>query len=766
MSPTVQAESSFRKRYLLETLHLDYDPFANFKAEKDLAVNPADPLFYLYFVEPDYKPYSGPLLTQLRKPCPAVIGGDPGSGKTMLRYVLEQACRTTPDGTLVVSPPISSSAISDRRPERIQQIVSEAIATDMFVQVMDQHHLIEFNRDLTHALASYWRASIPGFVRKLRLYLETTASIEMSAWWWPTWQRPAVRFTPDTLERREFLRRLVDDENLPPDLPELSPQESTRVGLQLAHDLGFTQLFLLLDLDDDITSVKTVKTIVQTVSQLGDTLITPVYPKFFLPSTLQTKTVTLLQQTFLQFTVFSGIITWRVPDKLVSLVAKRFRAGRSWVRDFDTLASQEISGKLQDALVSAAQKSPRRLLQLINSLIEAHASQTPDDPLITADDWQRMRITWGYGNPIPASLPGTHQGSIMPNGEQNPRARRDFDTDLAVKRDRELGVATVWLNNSPRLLTVVGPPAVGKTWFLHYLERVWGGGRQPVFRLDTAGWLDFPPEVSRVGNGQFNETKARQDIVRLAASAREKCPTIPHSDNLAELSAVIEYLAHALARCWLGTRIILLIDGGDEATASSWRRIEREVLEPFARESALRFVVALRDDWALQVSSLRYQETRLPLGSLINPEGREQIRKLLAQGLRPEQPDDLLQLLPGYTWSHPGLNTFLFEDWQSHSFAGLGNDLLTRGLQALLEIAPPQLTDIQDLLSLISIEMDDTAWTTEDLKILLNISIAVAWDGIEELRKLGLLTTAGNRHTIIDGMREFLRAANHMAGAA
>lgn len=763
MSPTVQAESSFRKRYLLETLHLNYDPFANFKAELDLAITPADPLFYLYFVEPGYKPNNGPLLTQLRKPGPAVIGGDPGSGKTMLRYVLEQACRTSPDGTLVVSPPFDSIAISDRRPERIQQKISEAIATDLFVQVMDQHHLFEFNRDLTHALASYWRAGIPGFVRKLRLYLETTTSVEMSAWWWPTWQRPAVRFTPDTPKRREFLRRLVDHESLTSDLSELDPQESIRIGLQLAHDLAFTQLFLLLDMDDDIISVKT---IVQTIGQLDDsTLITPVYPKFFLPSTLQAQTVTLLQQTFLQFTVFSGIIIWEVPDKLVSLIAKRFRAGRSWVRDFDTLASQEISGKLQDALVSAAQKSPRRLLQLINSLIEAHASQTPDDPLITADDWQRMRITWGYGNPIPASLPGTHQGSIMPNGEQNPRARRNFEFNLAVKRDRELGIATNWLNNSPRLLTVVGPPAVGKTWFLYYLERVWGWEGQPVFRLDTAGWLDFPPEVSRVGNGQFNETKARQDIARLADSARKKCPTIPHSDNLAELSAVVEYLAHALARCWPGSRIILLIDGGDEATASSWRRIEREVLEPFARELALRFVVALRDDWALQVSSLRYEETRLPLSSLINPEGREQIRKLLVQGSRPEQPDDLLQLLPGYTWSHPGLNTFLFEDWQSHNFAGLGNDLLTRGLQALLEIAPPQLTDIRGLLTRIDLDMAD-AWIPEDLKSLLNTSISAAWDRIEELRKFGLLTTERNRHKIIDGVREFLRAANHMAGAA
>lgn len=753
-----QSGTPFRKRYLLQTLRLKNDPFANISAENDLAVNPFDPLFYLYFVEPDYEPNSGPLLAQLRKPTPSVIGGDPGSGKTMLRFFLEQACRTTPDGTLVVSPLISNSQASTLQPNSTQQAVSEAIATDLFIQVMEQHHLIGFSSDLIHSLANYWRTNIPGFGRKLRLYLKTEPSKEMSAWWWPVWRRAAVRFTPDTPERRQFLHQLVAGRHLAP--PVAEPEESTYIGLQLAHNLGFTQIFLLLDLNN-MAEVNAVTSIIANVGSTN--LIIPIYPKFFVPSTICDKTTTALQSTFLPSTIFSGIITWSSPEKLVSLVALRWRAGRSWVRDFDTLASQEISSKLQSALITAANGSPRRLLQLINSLIEAHSSQSPDDPLIIANDWRYMCRTWSYGDPTPAFITGEHQGLTMPNG-LDPYVRQEFKSELAVKRDHDLEKAEDWLRSTKRLLTVVGSPAIGKTWFLKYLEQEWGRER-PIFWLDASEWLVFAAADPRAGEGGYNEQRARESIARLVDTAGEKCRFNLPGGNLAELGAVIEHLAHALARCHPDSRVILLIDGADEAESDSWRNIEREILEPFAREASIRFVIALRDESKFSIASLRIQETRLALGSLHNPQGLKQIHKLLDHIGQPAHPDDLFQLLPDYPWSHPGLNAFFFELWRTTHYTTLGPNLLIDGLRAV-GIPETQLPEAQELLqeidrAMASQGLSNDGWTIQQLTQQCKISEDAAWNKIERLHELYLVVnTEGSLYKILDGLRELVRATN------
>lgn len=754
MLPAAQTELTPREHYLFHTLHLGNDPFANVSAELDLAVNPSDPLFYLYFVEPDYEPYDGPLLVQLRKPTPSVIGGEPGSGKTMLRYVLEQLCRTTPDGTLVVSPPLKGGQTLNLESDALQRIISEAIATDMFIQVMDQYHLLSFTPEQTHSLADYWHASIPGFGRKLRLYLaEEGSSKEMSAWWWPAWQRAAVRFTRDTPERRQFLERVTTNQDGAPLVSE--PDKCIHLGLQLAYVLGFTQLFLLLDLNN-MAEVNAVTQIIANLHRANPILA--IYPKYFVPATIYTRTTTRLQSTFLPSTIFSGIITWSSPEKLVSLVASRWRAGRSWVRDFDTLASQEISGKLQSALVTAAYASPRRLLQLINSLIEAHANRAPDEPLITAVDWQQMCRTWSYGDPPLAFSIGEPQGSTMPNGFV-PNIRREYVSDLAVERSHDLDMAEGWRRSSKRLLTVVGPPAIGKTWFLKSLEQRWGGRDKAVFWLDATEWLTDP----HAGESKYDEQRARQSFAHLVDGIKGKCPLSLSGANLAELGAVIEYLAISLAKCYSDSRIILLIDGADEAESGSWRNIEREILEPFAREASIRFVIALRNDWKFSITSLRYAETRLALGNLHNPQGFEQLEKLWDDAGRPIPLADLTQQLPAYTWSHPGLNTFVFEKWQAANYMALGSDLLPDWLRAV-GIPENKLAVIRNLLH----EIDQAttgqtginpSWTAEEIAQRLNITVSEAWDKIEELRAFWLVETEGNRHGILDGLRELVHGA-------
>lgn len=764
MLTAAQTELTPRQRYLVQAFHLESDTFANVSAELDLAVNPSDPLFYLYFVEPDCEPDRSPLLEQLRKSSPALIGGESGSGKTMLRYVLEQTCRTRPESTLIVSPPIRDSEVLTLPIGSFQQVLCEAIATDLFVQVLDRHHLFEFNPDLINSLAIYWHVSIPWFERKLRSYLESVQQREMSAWWWPVWQRVAVQFTPDTVERREFLKHLLESAHPVPTQSESNPLQQIHSGMQLARHLGFNQLFLLLDMD----KMAAVKIVLQEIAALQRiNQVMQIVPKLFVPSTIYDTTLQALRSIFLSNAIVSGIILWRSPHKLVSLVAARLRAGKSWVRDFDTLASQEINDQLQNALVTSANGSPRRLLLLVNSLIEAHVHHSPDNPLLTTDDWKQMCDNWGYGDPKPGYLIGDLQRLTMPDWD-HPIQRREFSAELNVERIYELQQAKVWLAGVWRVLTITGAPAVGKTWFVRSLEQSWRGEQLKTRWLDASLWLEFTNNVPRTGIGRSSIPRAGNSLFQPDPHLGQSSPA--STGALSKLNAVAEHLAQTLAKEWTGSRGIIFIDGADEAEESSWRDIERVILEPFTRQPNLRFVIALRDDWRLTISGLRYNERRLSLGNLpgdsdpsISPQGREQIEKLLNQA-DPPLPigafENIANLLPGYTWSHPGINGFLFDAWRETGYANLPNNLLAAGLRAL-DIPNDKLSDVQQLLVKIVTTMpSDKAWTVEELARSLEVSISKAWIEIGKLQDLWLLETEGARHQVPRGVRDFVRAAS------
>lgn len=416
---TFQLTSSFqlnnRDIYLRDILHLNHDPFANPVAEWELQINPDDPPFFVYFVDSPYESEDREeitLLDRLQQPGVAIVYGEAGSGKTAVCYRLEAAYRETSDQAFVINHVLGKED-SQTSSEIFWHILCEALATDLFIQILERfdtlsHSLVE---DLTPLLAQYWTQTIPHFSRKVQRHLaqpQPTAVTGMSAQWWPVWQRPAIRYTPLTPERINFLKRMLSEEMTPNNV---LPNEITfRQGVSLVQKIGFRQIFFLVDVVD--AQHRNLDNLTAHISALWDYLLPlrleiPFYPKFFLPISLRPFVTALVMRAPLISPDFSAIIKWNNSQALVQLIENRFRSAGSWIKGFEVLASQEIAEVLNQAIFYTARQSPRRLLQLLSLLLDAHASRDPTDPQITAVDWQRLCDMWSYGDPKPTPLKAT-----------------------------------------------------------------------------------------------------------------------------------------------------------------------------------------------------------------------------------------------------------------------------------------------------------------------------------------------------------------------
>lgn len=403
---------SNRDIYLQDTLRLNHDPFANPVSEWEVQINPEDPPFFVYYTNSPYESMDGEnntLLDRLQQPGAAIIYGLAGSGKTALCYRLEAACREIADQTLVINLVLGKGE-DQIAVDTFWHRVSEALATDLFIQILERFDTLSPSsiKKLTPLLAKYWVQTIPHFGHKVQRHLAQSQSMAvtgMSAQWWTVWQRAAVRYTPLTPERIHFLKCILDEEPNPNN--HLPNEASFQQGVSLAQQIGFRQIFFLVDVVD--VHHRNIHSLTEHIATLWHVLLPlrfdiPLYPKFFLPASLQPFVEGLLEQTPLISPGFSAIIKWNNSQALVQLIENRFRSAGSWIKGFDVLASQEIAEGLNEAIFHAADQSPRRLLQLLSLLIDAHAGRDPADPQITAVDWQRLCDMWSYGNPRPTPL--------------------------------------------------------------------------------------------------------------------------------------------------------------------------------------------------------------------------------------------------------------------------------------------------------------------------------------------------------------------------
>jgi len=356
--------------------------------------------FFEYFVPPPIPlPPGQTVLEALRESGPVLIFGERGSGKTMLRLALEAYIRSFPYDTLVVSHPLHS--------EDPLALVRD-LAIDLFIQITEQGRL-EPSRDperldlLLQALqpAGYAIARVIH-----RMQEEPPPEAPMGdALHWPALGRPAVRPLVLTQAHREFLlNRLF----VPLYLAAVEGPTDPEIGFEAARRWGFRRVLILID-DADFggRSEDAIRTrlspLIENMPRWHQHAVDLI---FFLPTALQPWIAPRIPvRPFLE-----AKLEWD-DESLRRLLIHRFRASGSRRVGLKDLAGPSWQGDLDRILVRAARGSPRRLIQIIDRLIQVHVARDPDSPFFEREDWEQMRAEWPYEPPPPPSLEALVSGA-------------------------------------------------------------------------------------------------------------------------------------------------------------------------------------------------------------------------------------------------------------------------------------------------------------------------------------------------------------------
>lgn len=345
-----------------------------------------------------------------------------------------------------------------------------------------------------------------------------------------------------------------------------------------------------------------------------------------------------------------------------------------------------------------------------------------------------------------------------------PDIRRDYNPQQYIHRP-QIQSAMRWLHDkNKQLLTVASPPATGKTWFLKRLrEDLDNNGIFKTLWIDVDDLLSppkqSPGEITPDSKSTWFQGFFQQLVAQCPDAKRLKFQ--PQGD----ISEQIEKLAKEMCRhCFIGQQVVLFIDNGDIVSDSSWRLFERTILEPFAREELLRLVIALREDQKVQFP-LTWRQQRLLLGELAadgapqpHP-GDEQIEALSREfpSLLP-QVLQLLEAVPTYNKTHPGINTFLFLYAEKYPNPQPSVEFMRIMLESLNPFSPHDTGELIDTLRYVADYADE--WVIEELAAWQNVSNTEAWQRAQKLIDNFLVVNiAYNRYKVADGVREFARTA-------
>lgn len=411
-----------RKIYL-KSIGLSLDPFATPFAEQELELSSFTlitqesnfdsdgeierPSFFSYYTPTATLSEVPAVLDLLRRPGTAFVFGARGAGKTVLRLMLEAEIRRVQNSTLVVSYRLSN----DRQlltPEQHYDHLTRALATDLFIQIVEQ-----FNPLTSHptplqisALRSLLLSNSVTFKRMAQRILddpEPRSVLGLGALWGAL-DRPALRYVSRSPEILDLIKQLIPDDTLR--ATALSGKQSLQAGFQAAKDWGYDKIFVLVD---NVKTQQSAAAAVETINPLFDFIEKweqqDVYWKFFLPPELHSEVSSRLKNWVLRFSPFETKIEWN-EHSLRRLLVERFRAAASRRLGLDDMVEARLVGRIDNLILDAAKGSPRRLLQIIDSLITAHISNAlrTHENLITLADWERMRDEWTPDDTPPAAV--------------------------------------------------------------------------------------------------------------------------------------------------------------------------------------------------------------------------------------------------------------------------------------------------------------------------------------------------------------------------
>jgi hypothetical protein len=362
--------------------------------------------FFEYYTPPAIPiPENSRLLALLNQPQSSFLFGPPGSGKTMLRLELEAYIRGALSRTLSVTYPIGAPG------SQLWTDLAQAFAIDLFIQFIEQYssNEITLNPSQLCALSQQLVAGGNNLRRLLERLAKGTPADSFYGWGalWRAISRPTIRYVAPSEKLAGEIQRILKNSNCLEHTPQAGSPQFLRAGFDAARQLGYERVFILADgmdrpAKDDETLLPALETL---LAELPSWRSPEVVVKAFLPLTLRPKLAQTLQDLRIPINL-NEEIKWD-DATLRNLLAYRFRASGSRRTGFYDLAGGELEGRLDDLLIESAQHSPRRYLQIIDALIDAHVARDPDDPFITRADWEKMRSGWQHEPPPPLPASST-----------------------------------------------------------------------------------------------------------------------------------------------------------------------------------------------------------------------------------------------------------------------------------------------------------------------------------------------------------------------
>lgn len=347
--------------------------------------------------------------------------------------------------------------------------------------------------------------------------------------------------------------------------------------------------------------------------------------------------------------------------------------------------------------------------------------------------------------------------------------RRPYEEKLNVKRLEDLKTVQSWRRGSKRVLTISGPPAQGKSWFLSHFYHLLREEGVPAFFVDITEFL-LP---GTLGSREIDSVALQHWLIEFANTLRKECPETPATHEVSAIESNLRTLAARVGlRCWPDQSIFLFIDGGDEPSREAFKTIERRLLEPIlTAHGSWHFIVALRQEQRLTSYMLRQSQLDMKLGvfdapsEAVSQKGHQQIAKLIAADEAVDLPsiDDILSAVPGYTWTHPGLNHFLFLEIKANRFLDQSNwlspDYRIKALKSITMLPDPQVNELYNWLIELAIHLDKQS-IIEEWSKQTGLAISELWQRLEILQNAQLIKVIRpNRYSLPDGLREFIRGS-------
>lgn len=298
---------------------------------------------------------------------------------------------------------------------------------------------------------------------------------------------------------------------------------------------------------------------------------------------------------------------------------------------------------------------------------------------------------------------------------------RSLDNDLAN-----------WLNerDSDRpLMSLVGPPGVGKSWLLGRLHQTEAEQGRFVALLKATDLCD---------------DKKHEDIkLNLVRSANAACGPLNYPTVLLPaLPVIIEDLARRLSARCPDQRPLILVDGCDDlASKKEFDDVQREYLLRFFTHGYFRMIVVRR--LGLTEPSLRPLSKMQDVGTFDQEEAESQRNQLNQQYNWPPLPKTC-----SYQWNYPYINCYLL----SAHVAGqpITVETLTTCCRSLIERAGLGRDHLAELKH-IAKKLSDH-WTSPQYKAI------TGKDHDGTYVRHGLVSVSPPTYTIVDGLRELLQA--------